>query len=486
LILAFVALGFGLRVMNITVWRPIEVPPIGATSFEPTQPNALVLGGDAFYYHHQANALARGDGYVDAYRWANLDGDVQPSASHPPAYSTYLAVWSLLGLDSPQWHRFAGCVLGLVTIVASAGAARRLAGDTAAVAAAAIVAIYPGAWINDTMLLSETLAQAVVACFLYASVRCWKERSMRWAAMAGLAAGVSSVTRNEQIVLFVVLGIMLVFRRGERLVDGLKLATAAGLCGLVVIVPWVGRNLATFDRTTLFTTGIGGALSAASCDETYRGEKLGWYHDCFTGPFPDKVIGADGLPYEVDDQGRRSDESYRDLAPYEQATAYIGDHVGQLPKVVAARIGRLWGWYRPIQTTQFEIRIESRGAWQSWANLAGLYVIEILGVAGLVIMRRRRLPISPAVALIGTATFGAAITFGVARYRCTAEVALMVASAVAIAVWSEARSRRSESGSALGDAPASGSEVQAGRSRDHSEFNPIPPSTTQTTSAATR
>ena len=462
LLAAIVLLGMGIRVAEVLWWRPTEVPAIGATAYQQKDPSALVLGGDAFYYHYQGIALAHGDGFVDPYRWRNLDHDVQPSAAHPPAYPLYLAAWTLLGVSSAEGHRLVTALLGIVTIVALGLTARRLGGDHAGLAAALLAALYPAAWINDTMLLSEGLAQAAVAVFLYCAYRVWQEPSWRWAAGAGVAAAVSTLTRNEQIVLFAVLLLLLVLRRdGVPLRRRLGYAAIAGAAGLLLIVPWVGCNVATFHRTSILTTGTGAALSAASCDATYGGSQLGWYANCFQGPYPRKVTDAHGHPQEVDSAGRPIDESDRDVEPMRQARAYITAHEGQVPKVVAARVGRVWGWFRPAQTTRFEIDLESRGFVASWLGLGALYLLEVLGVAGLVVMRRRRLPISPVLALVGVATFGAAITFGVARYRSTAEVGLLLAAGIAV------------------------SALPGLRSRDQKASAPMPASTTQTTSAPT-
>lgn len=468
LIVGAMVAGLGIRVANVVWWRPTEVPPVRSTGFTPRNPDALVLGGDGFFYHHGANALADGRGFIDPFFLVNLRS-IEPTGTHPPAYTVYLAAFSLVGLDTPVEHRLASALLGLVTIVGVAGAARRLAGDRAAVIAAWMVALYPGAWINDTMLLSEALAQAAVACFLYASVRLWRERSSRWAAASGLAAGVATLTRNEQIVLFGVLLIMVVARRGQSLRVGIRLASVAALAGALLIVPWVVRNRTSFQQPSYLTTATGSALSSASCAETYSGESIGWYQNCFRGPFPTRFVDPKTkMTYLVDADGRRVDESTRDIEPLRQATRWIGDHLDEYPKVVAARVGRLWGWFRPLQTTRFEIIFESRGRWQSWLGLASLWALEILGVVGLVIMRRRRLPISPIVALIGVATFGAAITFGVARYRSTAEIGLLLAASIAV---------------------SSGFDRFALRRRVRQESAasiPIPPSNTQTTSAETR
>ena len=66
-------------------------PPPTATGY-----HGYRLGGDAFYYHWQANALAKGAWFVDPVRWF-LDGSNCPSAGHPPLYAVYLALWSSLG-----------------------------------------------------------------------------------------------------------------------------------------------------------------------------------------------------------------------------------------------------------------------------------------------------------------------------------------------------------------------------------------------------
>jgi NO-binding membrane sensor protein with MHYT domain len=59
-----------------------------------------------------------------------------------------------------------------------------------------------------------------------------------------------------------------------------------------------------------------------------------------------------------------------------------------------------------------------------------------------VVMRRRRIPIFPLLAIALTATVAAAATFGVTRYRAPAEVPLVVAAAIGMAVaWTHWRGR---------------------------------------------
>ena len=412
---AMTLLGFVVRVMNVLWWRPTTDLP-GYHGYR--------LWGDAFYYHWQGNAIAHGAWFVDPVLWF-LDGTQRASAGHPPLFSTYLALWSALGLDGVTAHRLASSVLGTATIVVVGLLVRRLAGNPAGIVAAAIVAVYPQMWINDGMILSETMAIFMTAVALTAAYAFWRSPTTRNACLLGLACGVTALSRTELVALFplVVIPLALLVRDadwGRRA----RLALVACLMGGVVLGPWVVFNLTRFEETTTMTSGTGSALSAASCDEVWNGNLIGYYANCFQGPWPDASL----------------DESQRDLVPRKQAIEYTKDHISRFPLVVAARVGRLWGLFKPGQTTAFDWWIEGRGRAPSWIGLFAYYALWPFAIYGLVLMRRRRIPILPLVAIAVIATFAAAITFGVTRYRAPAEVALVVAAAIGIAtVWSNRR-----------------------------------------------
>jgi 4-amino-4-deoxy-L-arabinose transferase-like glycosyltransferase len=413
-------LGFLVRVLNVLWWRPTTDSP-GYHGYR--------LWGDAFYYHWQANALAKGAWFVDPVLWF-LGGAQRPSAGHPPLYPTYLALWSAIGLDGVTAHRLASGVLGTATIVVVALLARRLAGNAAGLIAAGIVALYPQMWINDGMILSETMAIFMTAVALTAAYAFWRAPSMRNACWLGLACGAAALSRTELTLMFPLvilpLGLMV---RGADWGRRIRLIVVAGLMGALVVGPWIVFNLTRFEETTTMTSGTGSALSAASCDEVWYGTLIGYYANCFQGPWPDAKL----------------DESQRDLVPREQAVQYTKDHIKRLPLVVAARVGRLWDVFKPGQTTMLDWWIEGRGRAASWIGLFAYYALWPFAIYGLVVMRRRRVPIFPLIAIALIATFAAAITFGVTRYRAPAEVALVLAAAIgAGAVWTNWRARREE------------------------------------------
>jgi hypothetical protein len=190
--------------------------------------------------------------------------------------------------------------------------------------------------------------------------------------------------------------------------------------GAVLVVPWITFNMVRFEETTWLSTGTGSALSAASCDAVYYGSKIGYWSFCFHGPWPPGT----------------ADESQRDQAPRDAANNYISDHLDRLPIVAQLESGCV---FKPGQTTTFEWSLEAR------SGIVGLRCSSTTRRevrAFTVVMRKRRIMIWPIVVLLGIATLGAAITFGVTRYRAPAEVGLVVAAAIGmVAAWQWFRGR---------------------------------------------
>src|ERR1700730_16652023 len=85
--------------------------------------NPRTPGGDDFYFHHGANLLVDGRGFIDPIALL-LEHRTTPGAVHPPAYILYLAVSSLFGFRSFLDHQIWSCLLGAATIPLVAVTAR--------------------------------------------------------------------------------------------------------------------------------------------------------------------------------------------------------------------------------------------------------------------------------------------------------------------------------------------------------------------------
>lgn len=413
----------------------------------------FVLKGDDFYYHWQANALADGLGFVNPLTWKALDR-LDPSAAHPPLYTLYLAAVSWFGGTSALTHRLASCVLGAGGVVVIGLVARRIAGDRAALISAGVAAVYPMLWINDGMLVSESMYVLVVAAILLAAYRLWESRSVLDAVLLGGAIGLGALTRPEAIMLVPLMGLPLLLARDRDVRSRLTVVVVVGAACLLVILPWWARNLATFEEPVFLATGHGSVLQIANCDSTYSGQLLGyWDIRCLTASRPPENAEQQrllestkfpGIAYLLLQDPR--DESIPDVKARNHAFDYIGDHLTRAPLVAAARVGRVWGVFRVEQGVDLDVFFERRGEWPSWLGTGMYYVLVPLSIYALVVMRRRRLPISPMIAIAIMVTVTAAISIGITRYRVGGDVALAVLGGIGIdALWRRVRDERAGS-----------------------------------------
>src|SRR5262249_59089179 len=108
-----------------------------------------------------------------------MDHVTLPSAIHPPVFSLYLGVVSRLGADSALAHRIAACLAGAAAVGVIGLVGRRLAGDRAGLIAAVIAALFPYLWINDAVVLSESVLALTTALMLLAAYEFWR-RPTQW------------------------------------------------------------------------------------------------------------------------------------------------------------------------------------------------------------------------------------------------------------------------------------------------------------------
>lgn len=389
-----------------------------------------LLCGDALYYKAQADTIAAGRWFEDPFRagW--------PAADHPPVTALVLAPVSwVTGGDHIAMRLFLG-VLGAVTIVLIGLLGKRLAGPRAGLLAAGIAAVNPNLWVNDGVLMSETLATLLFVIVVLLVYRLW-DAPTRWrAVLVGVALGLLTLTRAELAMYlpFVVLPMLLV-RRGLAVKRALTLVVLAGVAAGAVLVPWTAYNLTRFRQPVVISTNDGLTLWGANCESTYYGGGVGyWDLGCYFAVEPTLDPGGD--------QSERSAELRR------LAQQYIGDHTSRLPAVVVIRVGRLWGVYQPDQLAWLG-QGEGREPWVSWAAWDALWVLlPLAGMGTWILWRRRFAPLWPLVSTFAIATFTAVIFYGLPRFRIAADVAMGVLAAVAldegIRRWLARHARRTE------------------------------------------
>jgi hypothetical protein len=372
------------------------------------------ISGDPAQYHHGANLLVHGKGFIDAFTYQYF-GIVRQTALHAPLYTVALAVPSALGLGSFLDHQLWSCLLGTGTVAVVGLVGRRLAGPRAGLLAAALAAVHPNVWIFDGLVAVETLSLLTAALTLLAAYRLWDRPSARTAAELGAACGLAALTRGEALLFLPLIVVPLVLARPHLAGrDRGRLIVVAGLAGAVVLGPWVVFNLARFDRP-LLVSRFDVAMAPANCDAAYYGPGTGyWSSTCFPPLPPGGDESDDAVVY------RRA------------AFAYMRTHLDRLPAVVLARVGRAFGLYRPLQQLGLDSYIEKRELAVARLGLGAYYALALASVPGAVVLRRRGVPLSPLVALVAAVTLAVGLTYGQTRYRASAELVPVLLAAVAL------------------------------------------------------
>jgi 4-amino-4-deoxy-L-arabinose transferase-like glycosyltransferase len=329
------------------------------------------LRGDEVFYSFQADALARGLGFTNP-----ITGHA--AADHPPLTALVLTPASWLTGSSVHAQRLTMAVVG-----------------TAVVAAVALAA----------------LGVALVVALAYRFLR---RPATATGIAIGAAVGATALVRGELVVLLplVVYPVAVLARQippRRRVV----LAGIATLAAVVVIAPWALFNVARFDRLTLLSTNDGLTLVGANCRPTYHGPGLGfWAPECA----PPRPAG---------------DESVVNAAYRHDAFSYMRHHPGRLPVVVVARVGRVWGLFRPLQTAGFDVS-EGRPRWASYLALAVYYCCLPLAAVGLVWAHRRRVPVLPLLGPPVAVVLIAAVFHGPLRLRVPADVTIVILAAAGL------------------------------------------------------
>ncbi len=379
-----------------------------------------IFPGDQFYYSLAGDALAKGKGFVVP--WHDLamglglaaPGTPAPSAAdHPPLTALVSTPASLLPGNNLFEQRLTMALVGTLAVVMIGLLAREVAGRRVGLVAAVVAALYPGFWINDGLVMAESLTTLMVAGTLWSVFRYRRHPELRTALEIGVWIGMASLARAESLLLapLIVLPLMWVSHEGRRRVSRLMIA---GAMSVLVLAPWVLPNLVRFNDPVVMSTNDGSTLIGANSPQTFSGSAIGFWSLEYAN-----TIDVEGLDQsEVSGVYRRA------------AVDYVRGNLSQVPVVVAARVGRVWSVFRPFQMADFN-QGEGRELWASYLALVGFWMMLPLAVFGW-----RQLDPTvwrwPFVAMIVHVTFIGAAFYGIPRFRVPAEVALVVLAAVGL------------------------------------------------------
>lgn len=376
---------------------------------EPDRPGYLV-NYDPIFYHLQANAVAEGRGFVAVYR----AGD-HPSAKHPPLLVVALAAASAAGFDGFHAHRLLTALIGALAVPVIGLLGVRLAGWRAGLIAAGLAAVYPGLWANDGLIMPESPYVVLTALVLLLAYTAWKSFTPWVAAALGAAIGLAALTRGEAVLAIPLLVLPLAIRAPgltrRRRVGALAIVTGAAI---VVVLPWTVYNLRRFEKPVFVSTAMEETLGGANCDLSYSGGGIGyWTTECFA------QVNENALEESV------AASRVRTLA-----REYVSNHKGRVPVVLLARVARVWDIYHPSRAISAS-ELQNRPRRVAWAGLISYYVLMAIAIVGAVVLKRRKVTLLPIVSVVAMVFVTAIISYGNARFRIPAEVAIVALAAVA-------------------------------------------------------
>jgi 4-amino-4-deoxy-L-arabinose transferase-like glycosyltransferase len=366
--------------------------------------------GDGYTYHFGAISLVNGFGFSDPKTGL-------PVAGHPPLWILVLAGPTLLGLKSWLSQQLFTCLIGTATIVMTGVAGRAAFGRRVGIVAAALAAAYPLVWVYERALLAEPLGMLLTATTIWLAFRFRAKPGLGLAIALGAAVGLMAMTTAELIVIAVLLVaplIMLVrdVERGRRLA---WLAAAAVACALV-IAPWAIYNSTRFAKPVPFSTGLGSELLQGNCTATYHGRLLCYY-----------VLGCSLFVPNLS-----HDYSVADAQDRHVAVDFMKANKSRVPIVAAARLGRTFGVFRPTQQMHLEAGESATPLWVFRLGFLLYWIFLPFAAAGIVIARRRRIPVFPFLAFPLMVAISVLPTVGSVRYGAAAEIALILLAAVGI------------------------------------------------------
>ncbi|MEA2430275.1 MAG: hypothetical protein QOI19_748 [Thermoleophilaceae bacterium] len=383
--------------------------------------------GDDLWFHSVANGLVHGRGFSDPFNsvvhgalvFGNT-GPPSPTAFHPPLFPALLAIPSAVGLDSYTAHQIVGCALGAAAIPVMGLVGRRLAGEAAGVAAAAIAAVFIPIVARDSLLLSESVYGLLIALTLLCFLRLRERPSARRALELGAVIALAALTRSEALLLLLLLAAPLAFA----LERGRRLRTFALVCVATVVVclPWCVRNSLQFDQPTLITTGDGSVVAGSNLHSVYYGPSIGYWD--FQGLYKTPA-------------GRHPDtnEAVQSDRWRREGIDYARDHASRLPAVIVARAARTWELFPVDPGARFSLAHEQfkhirKLEYVGQVELIAVWVLAVFGAVGL---RRRGVPFWPFLVPVALVTLVSVVGHGDPRYRHAADVSLVILAGVGLA-----------------------------------------------------
>lgn len=378
-------------------------------------------------YYAIARNLAEGRGYSKVWNGPGPDhGTVQPTAFRAPLWPVLQGALYTVVEPTPTRGRLLTVVFDAAACALLVVVGARLVSRAAGVVAGLVAAVYPPMWVFTGQLWSEPLMALVVLVAVLAADRYRRSPGPGRAAALGAVLGLVTLTRPNGLVVAAFLGAWLVWHGRARLAAALRSAAACAGALALVVGPWVAYSSARMGTFVPVTTQ-GGSLLAGDFSDTIidrSSPHWGWWdYDLVIREYfasPDEVTW-----------GRRLQRI---------GARWVRENPGGTVLAVAYRTVRYFDLYTAWDDRRHD-RIPTPWDRLNVVAVASWWAVAPLGVAGLVVLRRRRglAPLTPALCMLGAFALSGMLLGGATRYRVPSDPLVILLGAAAVTAWAGAR-----------------------------------------------
>lgn len=337
-----------------------------------------------------------------------------------PLWPFIMAIIYAVTGPSNAYSRLFLCFLGSGTCVLTYLFARDIFNKRIALVVGIIAAVYPGLFIYDGWLYTESVYTFFTMGFAYSLFQLQRNSQMRWMITCGICLACASLTRPNGISLLALVLIWAVFMLRSRTLSWRTLVQG----GLVItfltfglIAPWTIRNYNQDHRFILVATGGGAVMAGSYNDAAVTSTRFGY-------------VGM-WLPIDFI-QPRPTDGSDQALTAY--AYQWMRTHKVQTLFLFSQHFINMWRPYTSeegLPALEFPDRLSSHVVWDLM-NITPILIILLAAFGLVVTLRTKWKDLLIPYLIIGLTIVLCIILYGSSRFRAPIEPLLVLLTGGAI------------------------------------------------------
>jgi 4-amino-4-deoxy-L-arabinose transferase-like glycosyltransferase len=371
---------------------------------------------DERLYDEIARGLAGGDGFVST------------GYNSTPLWPAFMALLYTLFGHSLTVVRMAQSILGALTCVIAGATASRLFDRRVGSWTGWVLAVYPPLVYLAGVLYAENFFAFCLVGVGYALVQLHADATMRRAALAGLALGVTALSRSVALLLIPAAALVPLLAAGVAWRRRLVLCLVLWGSAAAVIAPWTARNWVVFHYFVPVSTGMGGTLWRGNSSVS-RGDA----DDRFLGPqgvgLWRKRAGDAAERERIEAMVKRldaKDEFEADRELMAEALRYMREDPGRCALLYGKKLLTLHAAFSATNQSNEHTSVRNQ-----FVAASAFYPVLALGLCGAVLGLRRWRSMFPLYLVWGVFTFVLPVLTTCTRFRLPTEPLLVMFAAAA-------------------------------------------------------